>query len=422
MAAERPATSAVGDVARESEDQPTGDIALRDVLALALARSPELAAFGWRVRAADAGVVQAGLLPNPSLDASTQDVGVPSRLEGQAEFTLELGQLIELGGKRAARIEQASRGRELAAWDYEVARIDVLARASQAFVTVLVAQQQLDLAEENVQLAQNVVDAVATRVRAGSTPTAELTKAEVARASARVERDGVRRALDVARRQLAATWGSTEARFRRARGDLERITPLPSFASVAARLDRSPDLGRWTTELLERRAAIDLEKSRTVPDVTARGGYRRLFDPGVNTFVVGLSVPLPIFDRNQGAIAAAESRLSQAREDANAARVRLSAALGDAYQSVATAGEQIATLRSDVIPGAREAFATLNAGYRAGRFSYLEVLDAQRTLIGARVQYVRALGDYHRSLTAVERLLGEPLQRDDPSAPAAGEE
>ena len=391
--------------------EPDGELGMRRALSLALARSPELASFGWRLRAAEAREVQAGLLPNPELGVRTEDIGVSGQTRGidQAEMTVELGQLIELGGKRAARLEVAERGRDLASWDYEIERIELASRVAQAFVGVLVAQEQVALVDESVRLANEVVAAVALRVRAGGTSTVEQTRAEVALATVRVELDESRRALDVARRELAATWGSTSPRFARAVGRLELVDDVPSLPELEARIDASPSVARWTSELLERRALLDLERSRAVPDVTARGGYRRLFDPDENTFVVGFSVPLPVLNRNQGAIAEAEHRAEQARADQEATRVRVTAALDGAYQAVVTARSQVATLEREVLPGAREVFDTLNAGYREGRFSYLEVLDAQRTLIAARAQRVRALGDYQRAVVTLERLLGEPV-------------
>lgn len=410
-------------VADASPSEPTGEVRLRDALALALARSPDLAAYAARLRAAEAREVQAGLLPNPELGFRTEDIGVSGQTRGidQAEMTLELGQLIELGGKRAARVELAARGRDAAAWDDEIARIDVIARTADAFTGVLVAQEQATLAEEGVRLAREVVDAVTTRVRAGSTSSVELTKAEVAVASARVELDEAKRALEVARRALAASWGATTARFSHAVGNLDHRATVPPLAVLEERIDASPAIVRWTTELLERRAAVDVERARAVPDVTASGGYRRLFDPDENTFVVGFSVPLPVLNRNQGAILEAEHRVEQARGEQASSRVRAVAALDDAYQALATARTQVATLDKDVLPGARQAFAMLNEGYREGRFSYLEVLDAQRTLIGARAQRVRALGDYRRAVVTLERLLGEPLAAD-PSAHAGNED
>ncbi|MBY0274072.1 TolC family protein, partial [Candidatus Binatia bacterium] len=370
-----------------------------------------LASQAARVRAAEGREIQAGLLPNPEIGFRTEDIGVSGQTRGidQAEMTLELGQLIELGGKRAARLELASRGRDIAAWDREIARIDVLARTADAYTGVLVAQEEVVLAEEGVRLAREVVATVTMRVQAGSSSSVELTKAEVAEASARVEMSEARHGLEIARRELAANWGSTTPRFTRAVGDLGRLTPEPPLEQLEARIDASPTVARWTTELLERQAAVDVERARAVPDVTARGGYRRLFDPDENTFVVGITVPLPVLNRNQGSILEAEHRVEQARSDQAATRLRVLAAIDDAHHALITARAQIATLDADVLPGAKKAFAALNDGYREGRFAYLEVLDAQRTLITAREQRVRALGDYRRAVVTLERLLGEPL-------------
>lgn len=400
-------------------DEPEGVIRLSDALALALARSPDLASFSWRIRAAEAQLLQAGLRPNPELGFRAEDLGVSGVFRGvdQAEVTVELSQLVELGGKRTARIDQASTDQELAGWDYEIQRIEVLTRTAQAFVAVLVAQAQLALAEESTRLAEAVIDAVAVRVRAGGTSPVELIKARVALASAEVEREEARHALHLARSQLAAAWGSTEPRFSRADGPLDQVRSVPSLPALKRKLERSPELARWATEILQRRAAIALEEARSVPDVTARGGYKRLFDPDENTFVLGVSIPLPVLNRNQGAILEARTRLAQAREDRRATEVRLVTALTAACESLETAHIEITALRSKILPGAEQAFATLNAGYREGRFSYLEVLDAQRTLIAARRQYVRALGDYHHAVAAVERLLGEPVGGDLGSIP-----
>jgi len=391
--------------------EPTAEIGLREALALTLARSPELASYSFGVRAAEARVLQAGLRPNPALDLQVEDIGVSGVTRGidQAELTVALSQLLELGGKRTARVDRATLDQELAGWDYEVARMDALTRTAQLFVALLVAQDQRTLADESVRLARAVVGAARTRVDAGGTSPVELTKAEVALASAGVEREEAHRVVESARKQLAASWGGTEPLFTRATGSLEQVAAVPPLGELQSRIASNPDLARWTSELAQRRAVVELEQAQAVPDVTARGGYRRLFDPDENTFVLGLSVPLPFANRNQGAILEAQHRLDQARADQRTTEVRVATALADAYQSLATARAQIVTLRNEVLPGAKEAFDTLNEGYQEGRFSYLDVLDAQRTLIAARFQTVRALGAYHRSVAALERLVGAPI-------------
>jgi cobalt-zinc-cadmium efflux system outer membrane protein len=392
-------------------EEPAGAITLSTALVAALLRSPELSAFSWRARASEAEIIQAGLLPNPEVRAEVEDVGASGEFAGidQAQATLRLSQLIELGGKRMARVRDASLTSALAGWDYEARRLDVFTATAQSFTEVLAQQQRLELAEEVVRLAEEVVGTARQRVDAGSSPRTELTKAEIALAGARIEREQAARALNAARQRLAATWGAREPRFTRAEGNLENVRAVPPLVELRTRLEQNPDLARWATEIAQRDAAVALEKSRAIPDVIVTAGYRRLFGPDENTFVADVLVPLPVFNRNQGAILAAQRRLSEAQDQQLAAGARLSADLTDAYEALAAAYGQISALRNAVLPSAKEAFDTVREGYREGRFSYLDVLDAQRTLVASRGQYVRALADYHQSTVAVERLIGEPI-------------
>ncbi|MBI4517756.1 MAG: TolC family protein [Deltaproteobacteria bacterium] len=401
--------------AQPAPEEPTGPLALRAALALALAHNPELAAFSWRVRASEARVLQAGLRPNPEAALTAEDIGGSRSFRGvdQAQTTLELNQLIELGGKRAARLRAAALSRDVAAWDYEVKRLDVFTETAQAFVEVVGAQQQLELASQAVGLGEQVVQTAATRVTAGSASPVEVTKAKVALASAEIERSQARQRLEVARQRLAAQWGGTAPRFAAAEGALEVVHPVPPLEDLRQRLAQTPDLARWASELAQRQATVTLEESKAVPNVTAGAGYRRLSGPDDNALVFRLSVPVPLLNRNQGAILEARRQLAEAGEGRRAAEVGVTAALVTAYQALATAHDQVAALGAQVLPSAQGAFDILTAGYREGRFRYLDVLDAQRTLIAARVQRVRALVDYHTALAAVERLIGEPMQVED---------
>ncbi|MDZ4257897.1 MAG: efflux RND transporter permease subunit [Gemmatimonadales bacterium] len=148
----------------------------------------------------------------------------------QPQTTVQLSQVIELGGKRSARLEVATRERDLAMWDYEMARIDVLTRTTHAFVDVLVAQEARTLAERSAQLAEKVEEGVAGRVEGGVVPPIEHTRAAVALAGARVEAARAQRALVTARERLAASWGSTDPIFGVALGDLRVVSEPPPLA------------------------------------------------------------------------------------------------------------------------------------------------------------------------------------------------
>ncbi len=392
-------------------EEPTGAISLREALALALVKNPDLAAFSWEVRAREARTLQAGLLPNPGLSVLVEDVGGSGDFHGaqQAQTTIQLSQLIELGGKRAARMRATSLTRDLAGWDYEVRRIETLTQVSQAFTETLAAQQRLLLAEELVGLAEEVARTVSERVKAGKVSPIEETKANIALSSVRIERERARLALEAARKRLATTWGSTTLRFDRVEGDLDVVAPLPRLERLVERLARNPALARWAVEMAQRQAVVQVERANAIPDITVSGAFRRINETDDNALVFGVSIPLPLFNRNQGAILEARHRLAKAEAERRAVEVRVTSALADAYKALATAHAEAVALKANVLPGAQSAFEGINEGYRLGKFGYLDVLDAQRTLFDARARYLQAVAAYHTAVAEVERLVGEPL-------------
>jgi len=392
-------------------EEPTGALSLQQALALSLARNPRLAAFSWDVRIGEARILQAGLRPNPEAGVEVEDVLGSGDFQGvrEAQTTLALSQLIELGGKRTARVTAARLARDLAGWDYETRRIEVFTQTAESFVEVLNLQQRLALTGETVGLAEKAVEAVNKRVEAARTFAVEGTKAQVALASVQIERDQTQRALDAARHRLASNWGSSQPRFERAEGNLEGMTSVPELERLLERLRQNPDIARWATEISQREANVKLEKSRRVTDVTVGGGYRRLSGPEDNAFVAGISIPLPFFNKNQGNIQEAEYRLAQASDEQRTAELRLKTSLSQTWQRLAAAAAEVAALKEKVLPGAQQSFDTVSQYYAEGRLGYLDVLDAQRTLFASRSQYFRALTDYHQAVIAIERLIGEPL-------------
>lgn len=406
---------------------PAGTVTLRDAVTLALLQSPGLAAFAWETRAREARILQAGRPPNPVVSVLFEDAGA-RRLAGggldepiQPQATIQLSQLVELGGKRASRERLAALDRDLAAWDYEAARIDVLTEVTQAFTDLLAAQDAVAQIERTTRLVEEVQQSVGLRVAAGAVSPIEETRAGVAAASVRVELARARRALEAGRTRLALLWGASTPAFTAVEGTLQRDpAPPPPFGVLAAGIEQNPELARWTAEVLQREAAVAVERSKAVPDVSVFAGYRRFTRVAAGAVVAGASIPLPLFDRNRGGIQEAQARAARAFEERRAAGSRVAAALAGAYAALASAYDEVTTLRSAVLPGSQQAFDAVSEGYRLGRFDYLDVLESQRTLIGAGTQYLRALADYHRAAASVERLIGAPLS--GPSTPASGRE
>ena len=309
------------DIATVESESP---LTLRQALALALKHNPELSAFSNELRASEAAVLQAGVLPNPVLDVTAENLNNNRlRNDGDRTTSIQIGQLIELGGKRAARIKLSETGRDLANWDYEAKRIDVLSRVAQFFIDVVTAQQGQTLAGESLQLAQQVADTVGKRVLAGKVSPIEETKARLALSSAQIELEQVKRQLAAARKRLAAMWSNPNPRFQSADAGFETLGVLPDYEHLAKRVSNNPDLARWTSEIARRQANIDVEKAKAVPDITLSAGLRRFSQFDDHAYTVGVSIPIPVFDQNRGGILEANRRLDRSLDEQRAAALVL---------------------------------------------------------------------------------------------------
>jgi cobalt-zinc-cadmium efflux system outer membrane protein len=317
--------------------------------------------------------------------------------------------LIELGGKRSKRERVAALGKDLAGWDYEVKRLDVFTEVARTFADVLGAQQQVAYTGELVNLAEASYRTVSERVDAGKVSPLEATKASVSLSNTRIEAEQARSNLTVARKKLSALWGEASPSFERAEGDLEVLTPVPSTEDMKQLLSNNPDIARWVKETEQRTAALEFEKAKRIPDLTVSGGVRHFSETDDSAFVLGVSIPLPIFDRNQGGIREAKYRLAKAREEARAAEAKAGSSLAESYQTLTFSYEQAMALKNEILPAAEHSFEAAGEGYREGKFDFLEVLDAQRTLFEARGKYLESLISYHKAKADVERLIGGSL-------------
>ncbi len=383
-------------------------VTLKEVVARVLLQNPELKVYSLEQRAREAGALQAGQRPNPRLAVEVENAAGSGAYSGfgRSETTVRLSQLVELGGKRAARMQAGALASELAGRDYEIKRIDVLIEAAKAFIDLLKAERQVDLSLELLTLAEKSLNAVKERVRAGKVPAIETAKAEVELAAAKLGVERSRGKRLTARRNLAVTWGETEPKAERAKGDLEKIAPVPSLDLLVMKIDQSPELRRWATELDRRQAVVEMERARATPDISLEAGYRRIEESDDNALVFGLSIPLPLFDRNQGSLAEARHRLAKAEAEESALAIHLRHRLAKAHQALALAHAEVLSLRAEVVPGAESAYAAMTEGYRFGKFGFLEMLDSQRTLFQARIQTLDALARYHKAVADVERLVG----------------
>ncbi len=400
-----------GEEPLDSLHDPTGTLTRAQALALADTHNPELRTAQWSVQAAEGIILQAAAVPNPALSLEAENFGgrgAQKRFDA-AEYTAQVEQTFELGGKRDKRKRVAHAEAQLAGLDREAVRLDTRAETIRRFVGVLGAQAQVELAREAVSLAEAVARTTATRVETGKVSSMEQEKAEMLLAQKMIDRDQARQVLATARTQLAAQWGRSEPAFAAAVDDLTTVPTLPPLPDLLRRLHGNPDLARWTCEQERARAILVQEQAARLPDLSVAAGVRRANETDACTLVAGVTVPLPLFDQNQGKIREAEARLAMAEQQQRAAEAKAAAGLTSTYQQLVTATNRVAAWKSAVLPRARAVFETTQTGYAQGKFSYLELLDAQRTLVDAQTVYIDALTAVHTGAADLERIVGLQL-------------
>jgi len=416
-AVEMPAHAATPETDVNEPAETDGPLALSQAISLVLARSLELRSYAWDIRAADARQVQAGLRPNPELGVSLEEFGGKGDRDGfdGLETIVAITQPLELGGKRDKRTKVAAVEKQVVQWDYEVARLDLIRRSERGFTAVLAAQQRLDLTQNRADLAERLWQTVNKRVDAGKDPPSEASKAQIELAKVHMQHQQAVSELTGARHRLAALWESSVPRFERVEGELGATPDLPSLDLAQAQIETHPQIARWQDSLAIGRARLDLARAQSQSDIAVTAGLKRLELDDDTTGVVGVAIPLPVFNRNQGAIAAAQCELAKTREQRTQAMIQMQTHLAQAHQRLQTAIAQVSTLTDQVLPSAESVFAAAQKGYEEGKFDYLRLLDAQRTLFDTQDQLVDARAKVQLLRADLEYLIGQPLNQFSPS-------
>ena len=395
--------------AQTPQENPAGEITLADAVRVALLQSPELRAFAAGRRSAEARQLASTWRPNPAAGLLVEDLGASQRDGVQPQITLQVSHVLELGQKRAARLAVANQDRALADVDYEAARLLVLSRVGEEFRQVLADQAAAEHAARAVALAQEVHRAVQARVEAGVASPIEATRSELLVIAAERDDTAAGHALIASRTRLASLWGGADPRFERAAGDLTVMPEMPPLEALDAQAATAPSVLRWTVAVERRRAELAQVRASAVPDLTMHVGYRRHTTTGGQGVIVGGTIDLPLFGRPKDSQAAATADIARAEADADVVRREVRAALHSAAASLAAARASATALRDRAVPAARSVFEAVREGYSLGRFSLMDVLDAQRALAGTERDHLDALVAFHAAVAAIERLTGHPL-------------
>jgi cobalt-zinc-cadmium efflux system outer membrane protein len=411
----RPA--AVTTAAFQSDDQPpalpepipSGDspappgITLEELQSIALANNPTLAQAAARVDAARGRWVQVGLYPNPSVGYMADEIGMAGRA-GMQGFALS--QEIVRGGKLGLERAAASQETAQALQQFESQRLRVLNDVRTQFYNLLVAQRTMELSGELVQLGEQGLKAADDLFRAQEVSRVDLLQARVELSTARVAADVARNRYVAIWRRVAATVGAPDMQPLSPVGDLESAMPeLTWDESLARVLAASPEVAAARADVARASWALRRARAEPIPNLHIQASVQHDNEGGDDVAGLQIMFPVPIHNKNQGAIRAAEAELRMARAEVARRELDLQSRLAAAFERYGNARQQVDRYAREILPDARTSLELVTRGYRLGEFAYLPLLEAQRTVSRTNLAYLNALEQLWESATAIEGLL-----------------
>lgn len=385
-----------------SEASAQQALTLPEAFARALDAAPNMKAAEQARLGAEAGVRQADRMPNPTADFTAENFAGGGNRQSfdRAETTLGLSQKLEWGGDREARTRLANAEVGTVRANAGVQRQDLMQNVELAYLAVQKTGAELEVALQRADLAREIVATVDQRVRAARDPLLAGARSKALLADAEIALETARLAERAAKAQLATYWG----------GDTNFSVDAASFQSfggdIGAAVDGSAELALAAAQEDRAAAAIAVEKARGRQDPIISGGLRYFHETDETALVFGFSVPLPLWDRNEGAIARSEAERSRLRFETETLRRNIVRQIDSARSQMDIARREIEAIDSLLLPAAEEALSSARQGYSAGGFSYLDVLEAQRIAVEARLRRISAFHSYHSARVALNRLTG----------------
>ncbi len=383
---------------------PTGPVMkLEDLEGMALQRNPTLAQADAAIRAAEGRQRQAGLFPNPVAGYFLEEFAFRSPGE-TAEQGAFIEQTIPLGGKLGKARNVFARERDQVVIQAEAQRLRITNSIRMLYFETLGAQRLVELRAELSQLAREAVAITKELANVGQADRPDQLEIEIEAERAEIEFLNAQNDWTRAWQTLAATVGNPALPPARLAGNPEdALAPLNETQLLDTLLQQSPDLRVAAAGVERARAVVVRERAERVPDLFLRGGlgysYER-FEP-VSPSLVGqrkglqgrleVGVNVPIFNRNQGGIAAAEAEFAIAERDLERVQLELRTRFAGSFREYRNAQQLVERYRTQVIPRAREAYQMYLTNFRQMAAAYPQVLIAQRTLFQVEVEYARAL-------------------------------
>lgn len=388
-------------------------ITLEQATLLALKNNAGLKASYHEGLAIEAEGRQRSVLPNPEIALEFEEFAGSGEYSGSEamQTSLTISQRIELGHKRARHQQVAVRKNDVTAAQQALQATEVIRQTRQFYRHALVAREQLRQANKNVVQCQTLITSIEEAIRAGKKAPIEAQRIMPLQAQAQLRLLAAQTTLKASRQQLCSMWQGREEELGVLDGSLSDIQHLPGLAELHNQIDQTTTVRLARKNHHLKQARFELEQANRIQDVTLSVGVKHDSSTEDNALIAGLSVPFPLFDRNSGNIDATRNRSDQAEQALLQARQTVWQKLIENHRLASIAQQEIVTFEQQLLPMAQAVFESVTFGYDQGKYTVLDVLDAQSRLMESQDRYLNVLADYHSSLTNLEALFDFQLTK-----------
>lgn len=384
-----------------------GPVSLDELLRIADERNPRIAAVRAAMGVAASRRWQAEIYPNPSVEFETEETGRADGGGTRGIGTVAFVQPIPVGTSRGAAIEAASAEQRAKIADLDAVRLEVLGELRERYVELLFVRRSMALNEELADIVDQAVQIAKARFKVQASPEAELIKAQVEAARLHLDRTTLEEAQNVALARMTSLLGGVAVR---ADQITDQSLESPGYEQLDALrlrlLDAHPRLAAGRHRIESARQRVTQARGRGFDEVGLRVGYARDYANDDNLLTAGISLPLPLFDRGQAKVLEARYHVIEKIKELQIIRDQLMEELTIAWHAYQSAGKRLDEQRQQIVEPSERAWAQTQAGYKTGNFSFLDLLDAQRTLTDARSVELELVRDVYLAEARIWKLLG----------------
>ncbi|MBE7444273.1 MAG: TolC family protein [Planctomycetia bacterium] len=380
-------------------------MSIEEAMRTAIEKNPQLQSTSDQVDAAIGALRQSRLYPNPVLELLAEEI--PSNEIGlnQSQNLVAITQPIITGGKRGLGIKVSEKAKEKNELERDAVLLHVMADTKKAFYKAVADQEGLTIAKKVEEIAKILYESEKLRFDAGEVAITNVLRAEVELSKARNTVSSAEGNLQNSIKGLQTVMGIPEETFDGVMGKLLTKPGELSLHELELNMKSNQPFLKASKKGIEiAETQLTLEKRQAIPDINLLAGYKRLALDNIDTVQLGIEIPAPFFNRNQGNIQKGKALSRKAKSENLSVYNEMLFQLKRDFNSYNVERKRVIEYRDKILPKAEESLKLITRGYKEGEFDYIDLLDVQRTWAETRISYIESLKNLNLLIADIERL------------------